>query len=422
MTGNAAELDDLRNWLRSSSYFQPTTALARQPVLILGAGTMGTEIAMQATEVGLEVGLFDLTPQHAFDLRDQLLVRYPEASVHVHRELNEISSVSYGLVVETIVEQLSAKRRLLSEVEALVSVEALLATNTSTIPLIQLAEEMRDSDRLVGMHFLLPVLERELIEVVKVSEGQTPWVQLACQWCQRLQKLPLVVKDEIGFLVNRLLNAVLARSVELWAKGVAPREIDIAALELGLGFGPFIAMDHIGLETVVRAGAGFWQKFPGRPRPSPILPALLKQRRLGRKSLQGIYDYQHTAPTDSTREAQLEFLTQTQDSPWGVPKEVIEIWGKYYDTPFLDLPRQSIQGCLWTTLVLEALAVCDEGYVEDPRAVDAAWIFGLGIARDPGGPFEWARRPGNVDQFSWDPAAGFEDRKPRLLELAAMTF
>lgn len=389
-------------------------------MLVLGAGTMGTQIAMQAADVGLEVGLFDLMPQRAFDLQDQLHALYPNASITVHSELKNISSVSYGLVVETIVEQLAAKRCLLAEVETLVSSDTLLATNTSTIPLIQLTEEMQDTERLVGMHFLLPVLDRELIEVVMGSESQMAWVRQACHWCQRLQKLPLVVKDEIGFLVNRLLNAVLARSIELWANGISPREIDIAALEFGLGFGPFIAMDHIGLETVVRAGAGFWQKFPGRPRPSPILPALLKQKRLGRKSLQGIYDYQQTAPVDSTREAQLEFLARTPNLPWGVPEEVVEIWSRYHDNAFRDVPRQELQSCLWTTLVMEAIAVCDEGYVDDPRAVDAAWIFGLGIARDPGGPFEWARRPQNVDEFSWDPAAGIAERKKRLLELAAI--
>jgi 3-hydroxyacyl-CoA dehydrogenase/enoyl-CoA hydratase/3-hydroxybutyryl-CoA epimerase len=403
MTGNIDELDDLRNWLKGTSSFQHSPPLAPGPMLVLGAGTMGTQIAMQATEVGLEVGLFDLSLQNALDLRDQLQAQYPGSSIVVHRELNDISSVPYALVVETIVEKLAAKRRLFSQLERLVSKNALLATNTSTIPLMQLSESMQEPQRLVGMHFLLPVLERELIEVVMRNESQMPWVRQACQWCQRLQKLPLVVKDEIGFLVNRLLNAVLAQSIELWATGVSPRDIDIAALELGLGFGPFIAMDHIGLETVVRAGAGFWQKFPGRPRPSPILPALLKRQRLGRKSLQGIFDYHHMTPVDSTREAQLEFLSR-------IPNE----------GPCREVTPAEIQSSLWTALVSEAIAVCHEGYVDDPRAVDAAWIFGLGIARDPGGPFEWARRSGNVEQFSWDRPEVFADRKQRLLELALM--
>ena len=250
------------------------------------------------------------------------------------------------------------------------------------------------------MHFLLPVLDRELIEIVVQRSSSAELVSAARLWCKQLNRLSLVVNDQTGFLVNRLLFPVFSRAIDLWLAGNSPLLIDEVALEMGLGFGPFVAMDHIGLDTVVRAGAGFWQLFPGRPRPSPALPALVKRGRLGRKTQRGVYDYLGSHPQGSEPASQLRFIRQLKsERNAGLSDEVAEICRQYA----VDRPRQvspsEIQRELWTALLNEALSVCEDRYVKDPREVDAAWLFGLGISDKLGGPFQWAARSGNLTEF-----------------------
>ena len=417
---NIDYLNELRTWLRQTSEVPTPQDLAGMPILIVGAGTMGAEIATLAADAGVPIGLYDTQRQAASDLAQHLARRDPECNVQFHPELTDVASRPYALVIETITEQLEAKRRLLAELEQWIPKSTLLTSNTSTLPLKSLADSLTNPDRLVGMHFLLPVRDREIIEIVAPEGGSPLWVTSACQWCKQLGKLPLVVGDEIGFLVNRLLNAVLVRAVELWADGIFPVEIDRAALEFGLGFGPFIAMDHIGLDTVVRAGAVFWRKFPDQPRPSPLLPALVKRRRLGRKVDHGIYDYDQGGIRDSSRATQLEFLSTRPEILGGVCEEVNSIWQRYHSGTLRSADRAWIQSCLWTALIREAVAVCDEGYVKDARAVDSAWLFGLGISRDLGGPFQWALQEGHVDSFAWEMIPEIEPMLEGLRQHAAV--
>ena len=356
---------------------------------------MGQQIAELAVKADLKVGLFDLDQELANRVA-QSLGAEAGADVHVYTSPDSIEASRYGLAIETIVEQAAAKQKLLTTLESVLTETCLLATNTSTLPIAMLSQPLRCRERLVGMHFLLPVSDRRLVEIVAGPEQQKQ-ADEASAWVRRLDRLPLVVGDQTGFLVNRLLFPMLARGVQLWLEGTSPLKIDRAALDAGFGFGPFLAMDHIGLDTSVRAGAGFWQMFPKRSRPSPILPALVKRKRLGRKTNAGVLSYAKTSPGHSDANAQLEYLAELADSAAPLDAEVVSLVEQYGDKKCAgELPGESpvpieVASELWSAVLSEAIRVTEEGYVSDPREVDVAWTFGLGLDRRLAPPMRWIR-------------------------------
>jgi len=277
------------------------------------------------------------------------------------------------VVIEAIVENLEAKRNLFKELEAKVSDDALLATNTSSIPLEALAEALQRPERLVGLHFFNPVAKMPLVEVVSGRQTDPEIAAKAAAFARRIDKLPLPVKSAPGFLVNRVLMPYLLEAVILLAEGVPAEAIDQAATDFGMPMGPVRLADTVGLDICL-AVAEVLAKELGAEVPER-LRQMVEAGKLGIKSSEGFYRYKGRKPVK----------TKAGPSP---------------------LPPEEIQDRLILRLLNECVAVLREGVVEDADLVDAGMVFGTGFAPFRGGPMHYLRQ------------RGVEATRKRLEELA----
>ncbi len=198
------------------------------------------------------------------------------------------------LVIEAIVEQVEEKRRTFAALDALLAPEGMLASNTSSLTITQLATATRRADRVVGMHFFNPVPAMKLVEVVRtLLTGDQPFAD-ALDFCRSLGKEPVVCRDTSGFIVNRLLVPYLLDAVRAFEEGVGSLEDIDKAMQLGTGYpmGPFTLLDFVGLDTTYAIANIMFDEFrEKRFAPPPLLKQMVQAGRLGRKSGRGFYDY-----------------------------------------------------------------------------------------------------------------------------------
>jgi 3-hydroxyacyl-CoA dehydrogenase/enoyl-CoA hydratase/3-hydroxybutyryl-CoA epimerase/3-hydroxyacyl-CoA dehydrogenase/enoyl-CoA hydratase/3-hydroxybutyryl-CoA epimerase/enoyl-CoA isomerase len=225
------------------------------------------------------------------------------------------------------------------------------------------------------MHFFNPVKRMKLVEVIRGEQTSDATIAQAVALGRQLGKMPIVVMDGPGFLVNRLLSPYLNESLELIHDGQSPRAIDAAATDFGMPLGPLALYDLVGLDTAFYAGRTMYEAFPDRVRASPILPALSKWGRLGRKNGQGFFQYR-------------EGVAEPIDDP------AAEALLKNYVRNEVPLTPEQMQDRLLLSMLLEACRVLEEGRVRDPRDIDLGVIFGLGFPAFRGGILFWAEQQG----------------------------
>lgn len=275
------------------------------------------------------------------------------------------------LIIEAIVENADVKRQLFARVEPQMRDDATLASNTSTIPITLLAQDLKHPERFCGIHFFNPVRKMPLVEVIRGEKTSDETVATAVAYAKSIGKSPIVVNDGPGFLVNRLLFPYMNEAIELLRDGVEIRHIEKAAKEFGMPMGPFTLYDVVGLDTAVYAGRVLAEAFPERFPPSPLLPAMLKRGHLGQKSGAGFFLYKDK---------------KGRGEPDPSLTEVIQ--------PYLrggaKLSPQQVTERLFLPMLLEATRVLEAGIVRDPRDVDLGLIFGLGFPPFKGGLLFWA--------------------------------
>jgi 3-hydroxyacyl-CoA dehydrogenase/enoyl-CoA hydratase/3-hydroxybutyryl-CoA epimerase len=268
------------------------------------------------------------------------------------------------VVIEAIFEDADAKTALYRELEPRMKPDAILATNTSSIPLEQLAAWLERPERFVGLHFFNPVARMLLVEVVTMAGSAQDAVERATAFVGAIRKLPLPVKSSPGFLVNRILMPYLMEALTLVGEGVGPAEIDRAALAFGMPMGPVLLADTVGLDiclSVARIlGGHFGGAVPRR------LEEMVAAGHLGKKTGQGFYRFQHGNPV-------------LPKGPMPAPGGVIE--------------RR-----LMLRLLNEAVACLRERVTGDEDLLDAGVIFGTGFAPFRGGPLCYNRQEGITRQ------------------------
>jgi 3-hydroxyacyl-CoA dehydrogenase/enoyl-CoA hydratase/3-hydroxybutyryl-CoA epimerase len=331
-------------------------------VHVVGAGTMGGDIAAWCALRGLTVTLQDqdakrLAPAMAraaklFSTRLKDPRRVRDASDRLIPDVAGDGIARADVVIEAIFENLEAKRALFKAVEAKAKPTALIATNTSSIPLEDIAAAMKDGSRLIGVHFFNPVAKMMLVEIVVGKTTQDALVPQAAAFVRQIDKLPLPVKSAPGFLVNRVLAPYLGAAMRCIDEGIAPEAIDEAALAFGMPMGPIELADTVGLDICVAVGK---MLAPDAP-PSPKVAALIAAGHLGRKTGRGFYEYPAGKPVKKPAGA----------IPAGLADRLIG------------------------PLVAEAKAALAEGIVADADLVDAGAIFGTGFAPFTGGPLHYA--------------------------------
>jgi len=262
----------------------------------------------------------------------------------------------------------------LAEIERAVGPETIIATNTSTNPIAKLAEPLIDPTRFCGMHFFNPVRRMTLVEVIRGPATSDATVAAVVAHAKRLGKCPVVVRDSPGFLVNRVLMPYLHETVEMVREGVPPERIDRVSRQFGMPMGPIELYDMIGLDTAFYAGLVLSVAYGDRIAASPVIPALVKAKRLGRKTGGGFYDYSGTGPR-----------ARVIDTGPGAATVLAR-----YPLPARETTDRAIADRLFIPMLLEALRVLDEAIVRDGRDIDLAVIHALGFPAFRGGLLAWA--------------------------------
>ncbi|AWR87665.1 3-hydroxybutyryl-CoA dehydrogenase [Meiothermus taiwanensis] len=275
---------------------------------VVGAGQMGAGIAQVAAQAGYQVVLRDL--EQTFLERglgsirrsigkllekgklDQQAHDGALARITTTTQLSDLADCD--LVIEAIVEHEPAKLELFRELDALVQPAAILASNTSSIPITRLASATRRPERFIGMHFMNPVPLMELVEVIRGYLTDEATTQTVLQVARRMGKTPVEVNDYPGFVSNRILLPMLNEAIQCVMEGVATPEAIDQVMKLGMNhpMGPLTLADFIGLDTclsimeVLHRGLG-----DDKYRPSPLLRKMVQAGLLGRKSGRGFYRY-----------------------------------------------------------------------------------------------------------------------------------
>jgi 3-hydroxyacyl-CoA dehydrogenase/enoyl-CoA hydratase/3-hydroxybutyryl-CoA epimerase len=351
---------------------------------VLGAGFMGAGIAAVAAQADVPVRLkdADLTRVGAGKgavrkvLQERLTKKqitrqqFDDQNLLVSGTADYSGFGSLDLVIEAVFEDLEVKHRVVREVEAVLAEGAIVASNTSTIPIARIAQASRRPERVIGMHFFSPVHKMPLLEVI-VTDRTSPGVTAAAvAFGKTLGKTVLVVKDAPGFYVNRILAPYINEAGRLLDTGVAIDAIDQAMLEFGFPVGPITLLDEVGLDIAGKSGAVFLDAFGDRMQPSHALRAVVAAGRLGRKGKQGFYKYDEAGGKGGVDESVYDLL------PTGRNR--------------LQMNAQDIQRRLVLPMVNEAVRCLEEGIIRSTRDGDVGAVFGIGFPPFRGGPFRYA--------------------------------
>ena len=279
-----------------------------EKVGIVGSGIMGSGIAQVCAQAGYRVVLRSRTKERAdatlssIEKALQRLVEKEKIDAETKAStLERIEAVSdlkhladCDLVIESVVEDLPTKKELFNHLDDICKDDTILATNTSTLPVIQMASQTRRPDKVVGMHFFNPAPVMQLVEIVRSIETSDQTVEEARKFAESLGKKPVVVKDRAGFVVNALLFPYLNNAVKMLEAGVATKEDIDTAMVAGCGFpmGPFALLDLVGLDTSLAIIEALYDEFKDpNYAPAPLLKRMVAADKLGRKSGEGFYKY-----------------------------------------------------------------------------------------------------------------------------------
>ena len=342
------------------------TGGADERVHVIGAGVMGGDIAAWCALRGLYATVQDKNPQAlagATQRAHGLFKRKLKSPRLVQRAMDRFQPDPDGdgvrradVIIEAIIEDAEAKIAVFSAVQKIARPDALLATNTSSIPLEILSDALDKPGRLVGLHFFNPVAKMQLVEIVKGSKTQAKTANRAAAFADRIGRLPVPVKSGPGFLVNRILMPYLLEAVELVREGVPDAEVDRAATRFGMPVGPITLADTVGLDICLHVAQNLSERYGFE------VPEALRKKveagKLGKKSGEGFYRWVKGKP----QKAATEGNARTQ---------------------------ASIADRLIFRYLNEAVACLHEGVVARADLLDAGLIFGTGFAPHLGGPINY---------------------------------
>jgi len=357
---------------RLKAYGKASDFRARR-VHVVGAGVMGGDIAAWCVVQGLEVTLQDremkyIEPalQRAKGLFRKRLKAPDRVAGAVSRLIADVEGTGVAradVVIEAIFEDAEAKQALFREIEPRMQKHAVLATNTSAIPLDELSGALKRPSRLIGLHFFNPVAKMPLVEVVHGDKSAKTQVQNGAAFCNQINRFPLPVKSSPGFLVNRVLSPYMLKAFQLnLQKGIPPEAIDKAATDFGMPMGPVELADVVGLDIGLSVVGSLGGDAAESERKA--LQKFVDAGKLGKKSGEGFYKWEKGKPRKNRAAAEGHDLA-------AIGKELME--------PYFD----------------ECRACLGDGIVEDADVLDAGMIFGTGFAPFRGGPLHYLREKDN---------------------------
>ncbi len=343
-------------------------------VHVVGAGVMGGDIAAWCVTQGMEVTLQDREMKYiepalarAKKLFKRRLKKKPAISAAMARLIPDVDAAGVeraDVIIEAIYENADAKRELYAAIEPRMADHAVLATNTSALPLEELSRDLKNPERLIGLHFFNPVAKMPLVEIVHGEGTEESWTVKGAAFCSQINRFPLRTKSAPGFLVNRVLAPYLMEAITMNMEGIDKEVIDAAAIRFGMPMGPIELADVVGLDVCMNVANTLAKGDVEAHR--NLLQGMIDSNKLGKKTGEGFYTW---------NKGKADRQAATVDNAYG------DQLAKRLMKPFLN----------------ECKAVSAEGIVEDDDLLDAGIIFGTGFAPFTGGPMNYLANQGKQE-------------------------
>ncbi len=401
----------IRNFFLAEKYKRGTS---KQPVAkiahaaVIGAGVMGGGIAQWLSSRGVSVilrdvgteeltrGLANIEKTYADAVKRGIMTeeqaRQGRARIVASSAAIEMRDVE--VVIEAASEKLEIKKQIFRDLSAKTPETAMLATNTSALPISDLAAEVKNAERVIGLHFFNPVSRMKLVEIVVGTETSDDTIARALAFVRQIAKLPVIVRDSPGFLVNRVLFPYLLEAAELFENGTSAKAIDDALLQWGMPMGPLRLIDEIGVDITIDIANTLERAYGKRDLASKILRGMQSAKLLGRKSGAGFYKYEGKSQT-----ANPEIEKWRATSPV-IPSEVegsrhesLKVTPRHPSTP-LRSAQDDVSSRLMFLMVNESARCLEEKVVASPEDADYGMILGTGFPAWRGGPLRFAENFG----------------------------
>ena len=331
---------------------------------VVGAGVMGGDIAAVAAMSGLNVSLTDVDSSaiegaikrsaDLFARRLKVDEKIAAATARLKADPKGNDAANADLIIEAVAEKLSVKRAVFSDLEKIIKPDAILATNTSAIPLEDISTALKNPSRLIGLHFFNPVPVLPLVEVIWSPHSNQDLVTRGMQFVGQIGKMPIRCKSSPGFLVNRALLPYMFGAIEAVVSGENPEKIDQAMVDFGMPMGPIELSDQVGLDVCLDVGT----VLGIGPGAEKLLKSKCDDKTLGRKTGSGFYNWSENRAVRSREPLE--------------PKLSDDI-ARLMLAPMVDECKKAVQ----------------EGVVESSDDADAGMIFGTGFPSFRGGPINW---------------------------------
>lgn len=348
---------------------------------VIGSGVMGAGIAQWLSARQLPVILRDLNTEQVAKGMSAIAKLYQDGAkrhiftpIEVRSGMDRISPAPLevplrhvDLVIEAAVEKLELKQKIFQRLDALAGDDTILATNTSALPVSELAAGTRRPERVIGLHFFNPVHRMQLVEIVAARQTSPEVLQRALRFVQQIGKLPVIVKDSPGFLVNRILMPYLVEAGNLFEAGASVTDLDEAMLGFGMPMGPMLLLDEVGIDVALHVAQTLAANYRDRMVVPGMLNKMVQAGLLGRKSGRGFY--LHAKGKSPQPNLELTAKLEARNSK---------------------LETRNLQERMVLLMVNEAARCLEEEVVTDPADVDFAMIMGTGFAPFRGGPLRYA--------------------------------
>ena len=340
---------------------------AIQNLHVVGAGVMGGDIAAVAAMSGLNVTLTDMNEiamHAAIDRAAQLFARRLKSDDKITAARNRLTADPDGhgaahadLVIEAVAEKLPVKQAVFAALEQVIKPDAILATNTSAIPLEDIAAALQDPSRLIGLHFFNPVPVLPLVEVIWSQYSNQDFVTRGMQFAGQIGKMPIRCQSAPGFLVNRALLPYMFKAVEAVAAGENADQIDESLVDFGMPMGPIELCDQVGLDVCLDVG----MVLGIAPATEAVLREKCEAQNLGRKTGTGFYQWDGNRPIR--------------------PRAAVDA-----------VRMADIAAAMLAPMIEQCQQAVDEGVVDSADSADAGMIFGTGFPGFRGGPLHWSQQ------------------------------
>jgi 3-hydroxyacyl-CoA dehydrogenase/enoyl-CoA hydratase/3-hydroxybutyryl-CoA epimerase len=382
---------------------QGVEGVAAKPVnsvAVLGGGLMGGGIAfVSATKAHVPVRIKDINHQgishalkYSFDILNQKVKRRFMQKSEMQRQLADITGTTdysgfkqVDLVIEAVFEDLSLKQKMVQDVEEYAQESTIFASNTSSLPINQIAAKAKRPEQVIGLHYFSPVDKMPLAEIIAHDKTSDETISTTVAFAKKQGKTPIVVKDKAGFYVNRILAPYLNEAANLLLAGEPIDKLDKALVNFGFPVGPMQLLDEVGIDIGAKIGPILQAELGERFAPPAAFTKLIEDGRLGKKSSKGFYRYEKASKGGIATK-----LLNKVTGKSAKAKEVDEtVYSLLSVTPKGSLSADEIaQRCVYVMLN-EAVRCLDEQIIRNARDGDIGAIFGIGFPPFLGGPYRY---------------------------------